>query len=139
MRQEGKLPLTVAQMAVRYFCVQTRTRTTICASLGLLVSACVNRAPEGLFGAAIAEVGVHDLLKVRLLRPLLYSAFTVFPSYRSLQISLLDTHGLLTMATPTIPTTLTSFIRSRRSTMCQPIKSFLRCYFLLPIVRDVST
>ncbi|KAH9978264.1 prolyl oligopeptidase [Lactifluus volemus] len=30
---------------------------------GLLVSACVNRAPEGLFGAAIAEVGVHDLLK----------------------------------------------------------------------------
>ncbi|KAF8495236.1 prolyl oligopeptidase [Russula emetica] len=30
---------------------------------GLLVSACVNRAPEGLFGAAVAEVGVHDLLK----------------------------------------------------------------------------
>lgn len=30
---------------------------------GLLVSACVNRAPEGLLGAAIAEVGVHDLLK----------------------------------------------------------------------------
>jgi len=34
-------------------------------SIGLLVSACVNRAPEGLFGAAVAEVGVHDLLKVR--------------------------------------------------------------------------
>jgi hypothetical protein len=33
-------------------------------STGLLVSACVNRAPEGLFGAALAEVGVHDLLKV---------------------------------------------------------------------------
>jgi prolyl oligopeptidase len=33
-------------------------------SIGLLVSACVNRAPEGLFGAAVAEVGVHDLLKV---------------------------------------------------------------------------
>lgn len=32
--------------------------------LGLLVAACVNRAPEGLFGAAIAEVGVLDLLKV---------------------------------------------------------------------------
>jgi hypothetical protein len=32
--------------------------------LGLLVSACVNRAPEGLLGAAVAEVGVHDLLKV---------------------------------------------------------------------------
>jgi prolyl oligopeptidase len=33
-------------------------------SIGLLVSACVNRAPEGLHGAAVAEVGVHDLLKV---------------------------------------------------------------------------
>ena len=31
---------------------------------GLLVSACINRAPEGTFGAAVAEVGVHDLLKV---------------------------------------------------------------------------
>lgn len=31
---------------------------------GLLVAACVNRAPEGLLGAAIAEVGVLDLLKV---------------------------------------------------------------------------
>ncbi|KAI0069251.1 prolyl oligopeptidase [Artomyces pyxidatus] len=30
---------------------------------GLLVSASVNRAPEGTFGAAVAEVGVHDLLK----------------------------------------------------------------------------
>ncbi|KAI0260483.1 prolyl oligopeptidase [Gloeopeniophorella convolvens] len=30
---------------------------------GLLVAASVNRGPEGLFGAAIAEVGVHDLLK----------------------------------------------------------------------------
>ncbi|KAI0318097.1 prolyl oligopeptidase [Amylostereum chailletii] len=30
---------------------------------GLLVAACVNRAPEGLIGAAIAEVGVLDLLK----------------------------------------------------------------------------
>ncbi|KAH8999432.1 hypothetical protein EDB92DRAFT_2111428 [Lactarius akahatsu] len=34
-------------------------QTAVC----LLVSACVNRAPEGLLGAAIAEVGVHDLLK----------------------------------------------------------------------------
>ena len=32
---------------------------------GLLVAACVNRAPEGLLGAAVAEVGVLDLLKVR--------------------------------------------------------------------------
>jgi len=30
---------------------------------GLLVAACVNRAPEGMFGAAVAEVGVLDLLK----------------------------------------------------------------------------
>lgn len=30
---------------------------------GLLVAACVNRAPEGLLGAAVAEVGVLDLLK----------------------------------------------------------------------------
>ncbi|KAF9558232.1 prolyl oligopeptidase [Agrocybe pediades] len=30
---------------------------------GLLVSACVNRAPEGTFGCAVSEVGVHDLLK----------------------------------------------------------------------------
>jgi prolyl oligopeptidase PreP (S9A serine peptidase family) len=32
---------------------------------GLLVAACVNRAPVGTFGAAVAEVGVLDLLKVR--------------------------------------------------------------------------
>jgi hypothetical protein len=31
---------------------------------GLLVSACINRAAEGTFGCALAEVGVHDLLKV---------------------------------------------------------------------------
>ncbi|TBU27685.1 prolyl oligopeptidase [Dichomitus squalens] len=30
---------------------------------GLLVAACVNRAPEGLLGAAVADVGVLDLLK----------------------------------------------------------------------------
>ncbi|KAF5372042.1 hypothetical protein D9615_008071 [Tricholomella constricta] len=30
---------------------------------GLLVGACINRAPEGTFGAAVAEVGVLDLLK----------------------------------------------------------------------------
>lgn len=28
------------------------------------MGACVNRAPEGTFGAAVAEVGVLDLLKV---------------------------------------------------------------------------
>jgi prolyl oligopeptidase len=31
---------------------------------GLLVSACINRAAEGTFACALAEVGVHDLLKV---------------------------------------------------------------------------
>jgi len=30
---------------------------------GLLVAACVNRAPEGTIGCAVAEVGVHDMLK----------------------------------------------------------------------------
>jgi len=30
---------------------------------GLLVAACVNRAPPGTFGAAVAEVGVLDMLK----------------------------------------------------------------------------
>jgi hypothetical protein len=33
-------------------------------STGLLIGACVNRAPEGTFGAAVAQVGVMDLLKV---------------------------------------------------------------------------
>jgi prolyl oligopeptidase PreP (S9A serine peptidase family) len=42
---------------------------TICACIlttliGLLIAACINRAPEGTFGAAVAEVGVLDLLKV---------------------------------------------------------------------------
>ena len=31
---------------------------------GLLVAASLNRAPKGLLGAAVAEVGVLDLLKV---------------------------------------------------------------------------
>lgn len=40
---------------------------------GLLVAACINRAPPGTFGAAVAEVGVLDLLKV-LETPLLPAA-----------------------------------------------------------------
>jgi len=32
--------------------------------IGLLVAACLNRAPPGTFGAAVAEVGVLDMLKV---------------------------------------------------------------------------
>ena len=30
------------------------------------MAACINRAPEGTFGAAVADVGVLDLLKVRI-------------------------------------------------------------------------
>ena len=41
-----------------------RVRIVVSCITGLLVAACVNRAPEGTFGAAIAEVGVLDLLKV---------------------------------------------------------------------------
>ena len=37
---------------------------TILRSSGLLVAACVNRAPEGTFGCAVADVGVLDMLKV---------------------------------------------------------------------------
>ena len=31
---------------------------------GLLVAACINQAPEGTFGAAVAEMGIYDMLKV---------------------------------------------------------------------------
>ncbi|KAH9007144.1 hypothetical protein EDB86DRAFT_3239270 [Lactarius hatsudake] len=46
-------------------------------SPGLLVSACVNRAPEGHLGAAIAEVGVHNLLKVATLLWATHCLFSV--------------------------------------------------------------
>ncbi|KAF8883417.1 prolyl oligopeptidase [Infundibulicybe gibba] len=42
---------------------------------GLLVAACVNRAPQGTFGAAVAEVGVLDLLK--------FSNFTIGKAWTS--------------------------------------------------------
>ena len=45
-------------------CFTTELSTQILC-LGLLVAACINRAPEGTFGSAVADVGVHDLLKVR--------------------------------------------------------------------------
>jgi prolyl oligopeptidase len=35
---------------------------------GLIVCATVSRAPEGLFGAVIAEYGVQDLLKVHVMK-----------------------------------------------------------------------
>ena len=54
--------MAVCRLNRKPYIVAHRVVTTL---IGLLVSACVNRAPEGLLGAAIAEVGVHDLLKVR--------------------------------------------------------------------------
>ncbi|GJJ16277.1 hypothetical protein Clacol_010573 [Clathrus columnatus] len=57
---------------------------------GLLVAACANRAPEGLYGAAVAEVGVLDMLKVG--------------------------HGHQIMATLKIPMTLILFIPTPHST-----------------------
>ncbi|KIL67398.1 hypothetical protein M378DRAFT_74086 [Amanita muscaria Koide BX008] len=42
---------------------------------GLLVVACVHRAPQGTFGAAVAEVGVLDLLK--------FSKFTIGKAWTS--------------------------------------------------------
>ena len=56
--------------------------------IGLLVSACVNRAPEGLLGAAIAEVGVHDLLKVTIFSPSssLHSSQPVFQQFADFTI-----------------------------------------------------
>lgn len=42
---------------------------------GLLVGACINQAPEGTFGAAVAEVGVLDLLK--------FSKFTIGKAWTS--------------------------------------------------------
>lgn len=42
-----------------FVCLNSRHSPT-----GLLVAACVNIAAEGTFGAAVAEVGVLDMLKV---------------------------------------------------------------------------
>ncbi|KAI0294865.1 prolyl oligopeptidase [Multifurca ochricompacta] len=83
---------------------------------GLLVSACVNRAPEGLFGAAIAEVGVHDLLK--------FADFTIGRAWTSDYGNPHDSHDF-------------DFIYPiSRYTTCQPIKSFHQRYFSLLIVHD---
>ena len=53
---------------------------------GLLVAACVNIAPEGTFGAAVAEVGVLDLLKVRVI--VLIAFISAHHNSNSLPISL---------------------------------------------------
>ena len=146
MRQREKSLSVVAQTAVCWHLPQYLifiSRATILLLLqllqiGLLVSACVNRAPEGLLGAAVANVGVHDLLKVTRFSPPIFiskcNAHCVFPN--SSQISRSDTHGSLTTATRMIPTTLTSFIQSHHCTTCQPTKFFLQHYFLQLIVRD---
>lgn len=57
-------------MAVRVLIASILESSLKCLAFGysgLLVGACVNRAPEGLLGAAVAEVGVLDLLKVCLI------------------------------------------------------------------------
>jgi len=42
---------------------------------GLLVAACINQAPEGTFGAAVAEMGIYDMLKVGRLRSTCYHCY----------------------------------------------------------------
>lgn len=84
--------------------------------VGLLVSACVERAPEGLIGAAVADVGVHDLLKVC---PLLLFISTGLSHFFSSQTSRLGIYTRQIMVIPMIHTILISSTRSLPSTMCQ--------------------
>lgn len=63
MRGPGKWPSTVDRTEVRTS-INSPWIPLIYCYVGLLVGACINRAPEGTFGAAVAEVGVMDLLKV---------------------------------------------------------------------------
>jgi len=60
----GKVILNGGSNGGNELLVFSSAATCLSIGTGLLVSACVNRAPDGLIGAAIAEVGVHDLLKV---------------------------------------------------------------------------
>lgn len=52
---------------------------------GLLVSACVLRAPTGTFGAAVSDVGVHDLLRVCDLFNI-HATRAKFPSFSSINL-----------------------------------------------------
>lgn len=62
----GRWPSTVDQTEVGVVLVLCIVIHLLSDFAGLLVGACVNRAPEGTFGAAVADVGVMDLLKVNL-------------------------------------------------------------------------
>lgn len=101
----AKLPLTVDQTGVHPIHIII---LTICnrVSAGLLVSACTNRAPEGTFGAVVADVGVYDMLKVFKCHHYLLASLTslVFSS-TSLRLGV---HGYLITATRTTLTISTS-------------------------------
>lgn len=70
------------------------------------MSACINRAPEGTFGAAVAEIGVHDLLKVRTFLtvsanrlnhrvvPQIYDGFVIFNLIYGFELELTKLHNL---------------------------------------------
>jgi prolyl oligopeptidase len=61
----GKVAINGASNGGAFVTLLSRALISLSSCLGLLVAACINRAPEGTFGAAVAEVGVHDLLRVR--------------------------------------------------------------------------
>ena len=72
------------------------------------MAACINRAPEGTFGAAVAGTGVHDLLKVRTyltvsanclnhrVVPQIYSRFVVCNLIHAFELKLTKVHNTLT-------------------------------------------
>jgi hypothetical protein len=92
---------------------------------GLLVAACVNRAPAGTFGAAVAEVGVHDYLKVC---PFMCASGTGAERAGSSIGSRSGARGRLTLGTRTSPRTLTLWSRSHPCTTCRAIaRSHRRC------------
>ena len=52
-------PMAVGFRSILFSSISLRTEK------GMLVGGSINRAPEGLFGAAVAEGGLFDFLKVR--------------------------------------------------------------------------